>query len=165
MKSLNVLVQWLAATACGTVYALHKPPEVFAHRQLICVEGMKNLGGLQQAFLSVGLCSTGELLQWETTGAQIMWPSLSKITEKTAGLESCDAAAEDWPEIENMFPFDPQGRNFSFMSDTVRFWPSKQAIIVFLWSPFLTIRLFTTSEIASHSCLNIPNCNSCAPDV
>ncbi|NXW29081.1 PTTG1 protein, partial [Phaetusa simplex] len=31
------------------------------------------------------------------------------ITEKTAGLESCDAVAEeDWPEIENMFPFDPQ---------------------------------------------------------
>ncbi|NXV50827.1 PTTG1 protein, partial [Uria aalge] len=33
----------------------------------------------------------------------------NKITEKTAGLESCDAVAEeDWPEIENMFPFDPQ---------------------------------------------------------
>ncbi|NXW02804.1 PTTG1 protein, partial [Fregetta grallaria] len=32
-----------------------------------------------------------------------------KITEKTAGLESCDAVAEeDWPEIENMFPFDPR---------------------------------------------------------
>lgn len=87
------------------------------------------------------------------------------MTEKTAGLESCDPVAEDWPEIENMFPFDPQGRNFFFMSDIVRFWPSKQAIVVFLWSPFLNIRVFTTSEIASHSCLNIPNCNSCAPDV
>ncbi|NXN45462.1 PTTG1 protein, partial [Rhinoptilus africanus] len=33
----------------------------------------------------------------------------NKITEKTAGLESCDAVAEDdCPEIENMFPFDPQ---------------------------------------------------------
>ncbi|KFV46006.1 securin [Gavia stellata] len=33
----------------------------------------------------------------------------NKVTEKTAGLESCDAVAEeDWPEIENMFPFDPQ---------------------------------------------------------
>ncbi|NXC15303.1 PTTG1 protein, partial [Corythaeola cristata] len=33
----------------------------------------------------------------------------NKITEKTAGLESCDAVAEeDWPETENMFPFDPQ---------------------------------------------------------
>ncbi|NXV11220.1 PTTG1 protein, partial [Cepphus grylle] len=33
----------------------------------------------------------------------------NKITEKTAGLESCDAVAEEeWPEIENMFPFDPQ---------------------------------------------------------
>ncbi|KAM6122798.1 securin isoform 1-T2 [Phoenicopterus ruber ruber] len=33
----------------------------------------------------------------------------NKITEKTAGLESCDAVAEeDWPEIENMFPFDPR---------------------------------------------------------
>ncbi|NXH70302.1 PTTG1 protein, partial [Hydrobates tethys] len=31
-----------------------------------------------------------------------------KITEKT-GLESSDAVAEeDWPEIENMFPFDPR---------------------------------------------------------
>ncbi|KAM4653335.1 securin isoform 2-T2 [Amazona ochrocephala] len=28
---------------------------------------------------------------------------------KTAGLESCDAVAEEqWPEIENMFPFDPR---------------------------------------------------------
>ncbi|XP_075365986.1 securin isoform X1 [Mycteria americana] len=35
----------------------------------------------------------------------------NKITEKIAGLESCDAVVEeDWPEIENMFPFDP--RNF-----------------------------------------------------
>ncbi|XP_009316780.1 PREDICTED: securin [Pygoscelis adeliae] len=33
----------------------------------------------------------------------------NKITERTAGLESCDAVAEeDWPEIENLFPFDPQ---------------------------------------------------------
>ncbi|KFZ65631.1 Securin, partial [Podiceps cristatus] len=33
----------------------------------------------------------------------------NKITEKTAGLESCDAVTEeDWPEIENMFPFDPR---------------------------------------------------------
>ncbi|XP_065546467.1 securin isoform X1 [Lathamus discolor] len=29
--------------------------------------------------------------------------------KKTAGLESCDAVAEEqWPEIENMFPFDPR---------------------------------------------------------
>lgn len=42
-----------------------------------------------------------------------MWLSVFKITEKTAGLESCDAVAEeDWPEIENMFPFDPQGKNY-----------------------------------------------------
>ncbi|KAF1604841.1 Securin, partial [Eudyptes chrysolophus] len=33
----------------------------------------------------------------------------NKITERTAGLESCDAVAEEgWPEIENLFPFDPQ---------------------------------------------------------
>ncbi|NXA24194.1 PTTG1 protein, partial [Ibidorhyncha struthersii] len=33
----------------------------------------------------------------------------NKSTEKTAGLENCDAVAEeDWPEIENMFPFDPR---------------------------------------------------------
>ncbi|NWI68418.1 PTTG1 protein, partial [Todus mexicanus] len=32
-----------------------------------------------------------------------------KMTEKTTGLESCDEVAEeDWPERENMFPFDPQ---------------------------------------------------------
>uniref|UniRef100_A0A8C8B9H6 Securin n=1 Tax=Otus sunia TaxID=257818 RepID=A0A8C8B9H6_9STRI len=33
----------------------------------------------------------------------------NKITEKSSGLESCDAVAEeDWPEIENMFPYDPR---------------------------------------------------------
>ncbi|NXG80171.1 PTTG1 protein, partial [Baryphthengus martii] len=33
----------------------------------------------------------------------------NKVTDKTAGLETCDAAAEDdWPEKENMFPFDPR---------------------------------------------------------
>ncbi|GAB0196072.1 securin [Grus japonensis] len=33
----------------------------------------------------------------------------NKVTGKTAGLESCDSVAEeDWPEIENMFPFDPR---------------------------------------------------------
>ncbi|NWX39094.1 PTTG1 protein, partial [Steatornis caripensis] len=33
----------------------------------------------------------------------------NNITEKTAGLESCAEVAEDnWPEIENMFPFDPR---------------------------------------------------------
>ncbi|NXP53395.1 PTTG1 protein, partial [Heliornis fulica] len=33
----------------------------------------------------------------------------NKMTEKTAGLERCDAGVEeDWPEIENMFPFDPK---------------------------------------------------------
>ncbi|KFV57957.1 Securin [Tyto alba] len=33
----------------------------------------------------------------------------NKITEKSAGLESCDAVTEeDWPEIENMFPYDPR---------------------------------------------------------
>ncbi|XP_074694733.1 securin isoform X2 [Strix aluco] len=33
----------------------------------------------------------------------------NKITEKNSGLESCDAVAEeDWPEIENMFPYDPR---------------------------------------------------------
>ncbi|NWI58203.1 PTTG1 protein, partial [Calyptomena viridis] len=32
----------------------------------------------------------------------------NKTSEKT-GLESCSSVAEeDWPEIENMFPFDPQ---------------------------------------------------------
>ncbi|NXK85068.1 PTTG1 protein, partial [Amazona guildingii] len=41
--------------------------------------------------------------------AQIMQLSLFNITKKTAGLESCDAVAEEqWPEIENMFPFDPR---------------------------------------------------------
>ncbi|NWQ74634.1 PTTG1 protein, partial [Columbina picui] len=33
----------------------------------------------------------------------------NKIAEKSTGLEVCDAVAEEeWPEIENMFPFDPQ---------------------------------------------------------
>ncbi|XP_030359852.1 securin isoform X1 [Strigops habroptila] len=33
----------------------------------------------------------------------------NKVTEKTAGLESCGVVAEEeWPEIENMFPFDPR---------------------------------------------------------
>ncbi|NXG54923.1 PTTG1 protein, partial [Hemiprocne comata] len=35
--------------------------------------------------------------------------SANRITEKTAGLESRDAVAEeDWPEIENMFSYDPR---------------------------------------------------------
>ncbi|NXF06392.1 PTTG1 protein, partial [Smithornis capensis] len=38
----------------------------------------------------------------------------NKTTEKT-GLESCSSVAEeDWPEIENMFPFDPQADFESF---------------------------------------------------
>ncbi|NXG92450.1 PTTG1 protein, partial [Stercorarius parasiticus] len=45
----------------------------------------------------------------EKTGQKNQPCTANKITEKTAGLESCDAVAEeDWPEIENMFPFDPQ---------------------------------------------------------
>ncbi|NXE08040.1 PTTG1 protein, partial [Lophotis ruficrista] len=33
----------------------------------------------------------------------------NKTNEKTAGVERCDSVAEeDWPEIENMFPFDPR---------------------------------------------------------
>ncbi|XP_065705200.1 securin isoform X1 [Patagioenas fasciata] len=33
----------------------------------------------------------------------------NKIAEKSDGLESCDTVAEEeWPEIENMFPFDPR---------------------------------------------------------
>lgn len=50
----------------------------------------------------------------------------------------------------------------------VRLWPSycgKQASIAFLRSPFLNIRVLATSEILSQSCLNISNCNSCAPDM
>ncbi|NXN98433.1 PTTG1 protein, partial [Rhinopomastus cyanomelas] len=31
-----------------------------------------------------------------------------KVTEKTSGLGGCDAVAEDWPEKENMFSFDPR---------------------------------------------------------
>jgi len=59
------------------------------------------------------LSCTGEPLQWGATAAWVMGLSLYKITEKTAELESCDAVAEeDWPEIENMFPFDPRGKNY-----------------------------------------------------
>ncbi|NXQ16046.1 PTTG1 protein, partial [Peucedramus taeniatus] len=40
--------------------------------------------------------------------AQIMFLTLF-MTNKKAGLESCHTVAEeDWPEIENMFPLDPQ---------------------------------------------------------
>lgn len=35
------------------------------------------------------------------------------MTNKKTGLESCHTVAEeDWPEIENMFPVDPQGKNY-----------------------------------------------------
>lgn len=50
--------------------------------------------------------------------------TLFKIAEKSAGLESCDTVAEEeWPEIENMFPFDPQGKNYwcNYESLTVHF--------------------------------------------
>ncbi|XP_014803429.1 PREDICTED: securin [Calidris pugnax] len=45
----------------------------------------------------------------EKTGQKNQSCTANKITEKTAGLESCNAVAEeDWPEIENMFPSDPR---------------------------------------------------------
>lgn len=35
------------------------------------------------------------------------------MTNKKPGLETCHTVAEeDWPEIENMFPLDPQGKNY-----------------------------------------------------
>ncbi|XP_075020242.1 securin [Calonectris borealis] len=53
---------------------------------------------------------TEEVMSKMEKTRQINQPcTADKITEKTAGLESCDAVAEeDWPEIENMFPFDPR---------------------------------------------------------
>ncbi|NXF71912.1 PTTG1 protein, partial [Sclerurus mexicanus] len=41
--------------------------------------------------------------------AKISQPCPANKTNEKAGLESCTSVAEeDWPEIENMFPFDPQ---------------------------------------------------------
>ncbi|XP_061858874.1 securin isoform X2 [Colius striatus] len=51
----------------------------------------------------------GVTSKMEKIGEKNQPRTASKITEKTAGLESCGSGAEeDWPEIENMFPFDPQ---------------------------------------------------------
>ncbi|NXX82631.1 PTTG1 protein, partial [Urocolius indicus] len=51
----------------------------------------------------------GVMSKMEKIGEKNQPRTASKIAEKTAGLESCGAGAEeDWPEIESMFPFDPQ---------------------------------------------------------
>ncbi|KAM8994397.1 securin isoform 2-T3 [Guaruba guarouba] len=40
---------------------------------------------------------------------KIIQKSQHCVANKTAGLERCDSVAEEqWPEIENMFPFDPR---------------------------------------------------------
>ncbi|NXI56394.1 PTTG1 protein, partial [Chloroceryle aenea] len=51
----------------------------------------------------------GVMSKMEKTRQKNQPCTASKITEKTTGLESCDAVAEeDWPETEKMFPFDPR---------------------------------------------------------
>ncbi|NWW49884.1 PTTG1 protein, partial [Pedionomus torquatus] len=61
----------------------------------------KALGNVNRA---KGLTSKAEKI-----GQKNLSCTANKTTEKTAGLESCNTAAEeDWPEIENMFPSDPQ---------------------------------------------------------
>ncbi|NXX11821.1 PTTG1 protein, partial [Podargus strigoides] len=61
----------------------------------------KALGNVNR---SEGVSSKGEKIRQKNQPC-----SANKITEETSRLESCDAVAEqDCPEIENMFPFDPQ---------------------------------------------------------
>ncbi|NXS98160.1 PTTG1 protein, partial [Jacana jacana] len=51
----------------------------------------------------------GLTIKTEKIGQKNQSYTANKITEKTAGLESCNGVAEDdWPEIENMFPSDPR---------------------------------------------------------
>ncbi|NWQ91270.1 PTTG1 protein, partial [Burhinus bistriatus] len=51
----------------------------------------------------------GVMSKTEKIGQKNQPCTANKTVEKTAGLENCDAVAEeDWPEIENMFPFDPR---------------------------------------------------------
>lgn len=41
-----------------------------------------------------------------------MWLLHFKVAEKAVGLESWDAVGDEaYPEIENMFPFDPLGKS------------------------------------------------------
>ncbi|NWS65470.1 PTTG1 protein, partial [Crotophaga sulcirostris] len=52
---------------------------------------------------------TGVVSKMEKTGQKNQPSTANKVPEKTAGLENSNAVAEeDWPEIENMFPFDPR---------------------------------------------------------
>ncbi|XP_071615041.1 securin [Heliangelus exortis] len=53
--------------------------------------------------------TSGVTSKMEKKGEKTQPCTANKITEKTAGVESCDTVAEeDWPEIEKMFPYDPQ---------------------------------------------------------
>lgn len=55
---------------------------------------------------------TKRVLHWENMVAQIMWLLHFKVAEKAVGLESWDAVGDEaYPEIENMFPFDPLGKS------------------------------------------------------
>ncbi|NWH72594.1 PTTG1 protein, partial [Piaya cayana] len=51
---------------------------------------------------------TGAVSTMEKTGWKSQPSAANKIPEKTAGLESSEAVTEDFPEKENMFPFDPR---------------------------------------------------------
>ncbi|XP_064017848.1 securin [Pogoniulus pusillus] len=52
---------------------------------------------------------TGVTIKMEKTNQKPQPYNASKDAEKTAGLESLDAVAEEeWPERENMFSFDPR---------------------------------------------------------
>ncbi|NXP73598.1 PTTG1 protein, partial [Ramphastos sulfuratus] len=52
---------------------------------------------------------TGVRIKMEKTNQKPQPCTANKAAEKTAGLESLDAVAEEeWPERENMFSFDPQ---------------------------------------------------------
>ncbi|NWR76789.1 PTTG1 protein, partial [Centropus unirufus] len=52
---------------------------------------------------------TGAVRKMVRTGQKSQASTANKIPEKAAGLEDSNAVAEeDWPEIENMFPYDPR---------------------------------------------------------
>ncbi|XP_053935537.1 securin isoform X2 [Cuculus canorus] len=61
---------------------------------------------------------TGAVSVMEKTGQKSQCSAAKKIPEKTAGLESSNALAEDCPERENMFPYDPRdGECFELPED------------------------------------------------
>ncbi|KFR01421.1 Securin, partial [Opisthocomus hoazin] len=77
------------------------PKKTVSSSPATCLSVRKALGNVNR--------TKGVTSKMEKIGQKSQPCTANKITEKTAELESCDAVAEeDWPEIENMFPFDPR---------------------------------------------------------